>query len=510
VTPPRPSLGRRYRARLLAGALILPLNASAQAIGNRFLGPAGLGIYSYTVGILSDVLAFADSGLGTAHYRRLCSGEDPGPWLRLFTRLVAGLMLAFVAALVAAHWAGLGAVLWEGVPFAFVLWGAGIAVATWLVSLIGKSSDAHGLTSQAEWIRVLVRIGVLAAVGGLAWAGQLRLPTFFLVQLGALLVLLVAWTWQLERAGHGSWTWGTLPGAEARREAGMAWSFMSPLLAHAGIGMAAGVFDRWMLLTSAGPAAQGYYAVGLQLGAICFAFTGALTQLLMGEYTRAFAVGDHARLRTLFRESVAGMYLVACAGGLFCAVNVDRIVAVFAGESFGEGRTAILLLCLYPLHQTYGQLSGSLFLATGQTRRYSLIGVAAAAAGIPATWLLLAPAAGNLGAAGLAIKVVASQLLVVNLQLYHNARYLGLPLGGLVGEQLAIPAAVGGCAWVAARLTMTSGVGGVPGLLLNGALYGLGLLGAAWALDLAGARRHLRSLAGRWGRGAAGGTRGET
>jgi hypothetical protein len=78
-------------------------------------------------------------------------------------------------------------------------------------------------------------------------------------------------------------------------------------------------------------------------------------------------------------------------------------------------------MTFYPIHQTYGQLSSSIFYATGQTKLYSNIGIITILAGLPVTYLLIAPADKmglNAGATGLAIKMVLLNFISVNIQVF--------------------------------------------------------------------------------------------
>jgi hypothetical protein len=99
---------------------------------------------------------------------------------------------------------------------------------------------------------------------------------------------------------------------------------------------------------------------------------------------------------------------------------------------------AVTIMAFYPIYQTYGQLSGSVFFATGQTALYRNIGIIFLLAGIPLTYFLLAPADKmglDAGATGLALKLVLIQVLANNVQLYFNARLLKLSFWRYVVHQ---------------------------------------------------------------------------
>jgi hypothetical protein len=96
-------------------------------------------------------------------------------------------------------------------------------------------------------------------------------------------------------------------------------------------------------------------------------------------------------------------------------------------------------MAFYPIHQTYGQLSGSVFYASGKTALYRNIGVFFMLLGLPVTFFLIAPRVNmglNMGATGLAVKMVILQLITVNVMLFFNAKLLNLPFWKYVAHQV--------------------------------------------------------------------------
>ena len=86
-------------------------------------------------------------------------------------------------------------------------------------------------------------------------------------------------------------------------------------------------------------------------------------------------------------------------------------------------------MTMFPIYQAYNQLNGSLLKATNQTKLFRDIGISIAVIGIPISYFLLASRGGwglNLGASGLAVKIVVLQIITVNLRLWFNAKYLKL------------------------------------------------------------------------------------
>jgi hypothetical protein len=162
---------------------------------------------------------------------------------------------------------------------------------------------------------------------------------------------------------------------------------------------------------------------------------------------------------------------------------------------------------LYPLHQGYGQVAAAIFYANGNTRLLRNISLVVLALGPVATWLLIAPDdmwGLEMGASGLALKMVGAQFISVNLLFLAARRSVPFALGRNILHQFACPVfffAAGAAAGVA-----TSGLGDAEDLfrfVVSGVVY-TGLTVAAtplvpyvFGLTRADVRRGLRMLAGR-------------
>jgi len=132
----------------------------------------------------------------------------------------------------------------------------------------------------------------------------------------------------------------------------------------------------------------------------------------------------------LFRRYIPMLYAIAAFFACFIAVQAENVTMILGGNKFQEATLAVMIMAFYPIHQTYGQLSGAVFYATGQTGLYRNIGIIGMLMGLPITFFLIAPASMMglyTGATGLAIKMVLIQFIMVNVQLYFNAKFLKLP-----------------------------------------------------------------------------------
>ena len=120
------------------------------------------------------------------------------------------------------------------------------------------------------------------------------------------------------------------------------------------------------------------------------------------------------------------LYSITAYFAIFISVQNENILYIFTDERYLNASFVLILMALYPIHQTYGQLSGSIFYATNQTKLMRNIGYFIHSLGLLLTFIFIYLF--DLGAVGLAWKMVIVQFIGVNIQLYFNAKFLNLDL----------------------------------------------------------------------------------
>ena len=151
--------------------------------------------------------------------------------------------------------------------------------------------------------------------------------------------------------------------------------FSHPLFLVSIFALVAGIFDRWILQVAGGSLQQGFYTLSYQIGAMCFLFTGAMTPLLLREFAIAHTNNDIRQMAVLLRRYFPALFSISAFFSCFIALQADKVIYIFGGSQYGGAMVAVTIMAFYPIHQTYGQLTASLFYATGQTVLYRNIGI---------------------------------------------------------------------------------------------------------------------------------------
>lgn len=207
------------------------------------------------------------------------------------------------------------------------------------------------------------------------------------------------------------------------------WTYCLPLITYSWLGFVYEFVDRWLLQTYAGSVQQAYYSVAFQFGAIAAIATSSILNIFWKEIAEAHHQGNRERVTSLYQRVSRGLFFVAAAGAGFLVPWAEDILRITLGVAYVGGATTLMIMFLYPLHQSLGQIGGAMAYATGRVAVYVKLGMAFMAASIVATYFALAsvdaPLPGlGLGALGLAGKMVVMQILSINALAWYLSRSL--------------------------------------------------------------------------------------
>lgn len=485
------TLARQYVAKLATNIVALFAGLVTLAIVPRGLGPEAFGRYEFLANFFQQSKSFFDMGTSICFYTRL--SQDPGDraLVIFYRKLVFSASVLIVGAGAILPFTPVGAWLWVGEATPLIAMAAILACLMWWLDSARKMVDAYRLTVAGEGLYALSRVIAAAVLLIVVWQLGLTISGYFAFLICATLASILILELLMARRRPAP----TTPGTKSSGEGFLKdfWDYSHPLLLYALVGVSAGLADRWILQTHAGAIEQGYFGLAYQVGAVCFLFTGAMTQLLTREFAVAWSESDLSRMRELFRRVVPILYAVAAYFCVFVAFHAEDVAFLVGGKQFEQGAAALAIMALYPMHQTYGQLSGSIFYATGQTRLYRNMGIIGAVAGLPLMlWLIATPQAGGmgLGATGLAAKTLLLQAVMVNVGLWFNARLLGLGFWKFVAHQIVAPLLFAACVLIAMFLVNELSLPRIGRFLLTGVLYSALVVAAVWILPgLAGLSR---------------------
>ncbi|HYX27360.1 MAG TPA: lipopolysaccharide biosynthesis protein [Pyrinomonadaceae bacterium] len=476
---PRPedSVRKRYFSKLSANIVSSTVSFATQALIPRGLGPVFYGNFSFLTVFFQQVVDFFDSGTSIAFYSKLSQRPGDRALVRFYWGFAVVVSLALILLTFGIIATRLDRWVWPDQTTRYILFGLGWGLLSWYTQIINKVVDAYGLTVSGEVLRIVQKLLGLGLIVLMFLSHRFTLTDFFIYQYFILAFLCVGW-WMIVKRHHGILFPRTrLLTTQIKSLAQEFYDYSGPLITYALLGMLVGILDRWLLQNFAGSVAQGFYGLSYQIGFLCFVFTSAMTPLFIREMSKAFGVRDFKGMRAMFHRYVPLLYSVAAFLGVFFMVQAGKVTLIFGGSRYAQASVPIGLMSLYAIHRTYGQLSSSVFLATGQTRLYRNLGVGIMLFGLALTFFVLAPAnfgGLHLGATGLALKMVIAQLIEVNLGLWFNARFLQFSFWKFLSHQLYVVAPLAGISWLAAKTMDLIIPNPLASLLGSGVIYAFG------------------------------------
>lgn len=209
------------------------------------------------------------------------------------------------------------------------------------------------------------------------------------------------------------------------------WHYCRPLILYSWLGFAYEFADRWLLQTYAGSVQQAYYAVAFQFGGIAAIATSSILNIFWKEIAEAHHQNNHDRVAMLYRQVSRGLFFVAATVAGFLVPWAEDILRITLGAAYVGGASTLMLMFFYPLHQSLGQIGGTMAYATGRVALQVKIGMAFMTSSIVVTYFMLAnvesPLPGlELGSLGLASKMVVMQIIHVNALAFYLSRSLGI------------------------------------------------------------------------------------
>jgi len=434
----------------------------------RWLGPESYGTMSFLLGTMVALCQLLDLGSSSAFFTFLSQKSRSRRFVFLYFAWLAFQLVGFlliVGVLLPAHWL---ASVWQQQPRSLVLLAFAAAFfqnSAW--PAIQQAGESQRRTQRVQGIGAVVALGHLGVVVLLARIGTLGLYALFAAVVVEHTVACVL--------AHRGFTYTSKDDAEPVLP--LYARYCTPLILYSIVGFAYAFWDRWLLQRFGGSVEQAYYGIGAQVASLALITTLAMLRIFWKESSEAHHSGDIERMRRLYHRVSRIMFFIAAAVAGFLVPWSKALVLLLLGPEYASGAVTLAVMFLYPIHQSLGQIVGTLFLATEKVALQVKIGIAFMFAGVVVTYFVLAPADAALpglalSSKGLAVKMVVLQLLQVNILAFVAARLWGWKFEWLFQPLTLL--VCGACGWLAQRAAASIG-GSLPipaAMALGLAFYG--------------------------------------
>ena len=422
------SIKVRFLTTFITNIVRIGISFIAGLVIARTLGPGEYGNFTFLLGSFLAFATLADMASSSAFYTFLSQRQRGrkfflyyGGWV-LFQLLILLLLVLFLPDSIRQK-------IWLGHPFGLVLLALLASFAMnqlWrLMAQIGESiRDTVGVQIR----NLALAVAYLICIGILAGFHIISVKNLFILNVILYLLFSVLYARRIYQTGILS------EEADENLKAILVEFkiFCLPLVIYTGVGFLYSFADYWLLQKFGGSVQQGYYAIGARFSALSLIATTSIVQVFWKEIAEANSLGNIERVRLLYQQVSRNLYFI---GAVISCVMIPfsrEILALLLGPSYQNAWLPLSLMFLYPIHQSMGQITGTVFYATGKTKAQSYIGIFFMAISIPTAYILLAPKLAivpgfQLGAMGLAMKMVGCQIIGVNISAFFVSRYINAP-----------------------------------------------------------------------------------
>lgn len=427
------SLKKRYVIKLLASFIAGIFNIILIAIVPKALGPIAFGQFSYLQQFFSQLIAFLDAGTSTAFFIKLSAKHERKELLAFYFIFSALLFITLYLFVYLTDIFDCSMHLLPNIPVYYIYFGLWFGFLTWLTQVYIKISDAYALTVSVEVIKILHKVFSLLLLLFFIHYLVFDLVSYFYFHYLSLISFILILTVLFVKKDIFTSEIMTFKLAYKQLTKEFI-DFSSPLIIFNIVAIAIGLFDIWLLQKVSGSVETGFYGLAYSIAAMCFLFTGAMTPLITREFSKAYAKKETQEIKKLFKRYIPMLYAVAAYFGIFISFESENLIEIFTDEKFKNAYLVLVVMAFYPIHQTYGQLSGSLFFALEKTTLYRNIGLISSLIGLIFTFILIYMM--ELGAVGFAWKMILIQIISVNIQLYFNTKLLNLRVLPFLAHQI--------------------------------------------------------------------------
>ncbi len=422
------TLKKRYFYKVTSNIVTILSGLFTSAIVPRALGVNAYGDFSFVNNVISQILSFLDMRASTCFYVKLSQRQSESKIITfygIYTLLIFFILFIIVSILSipsSRHF------ILENVDEKIIWFSFVLIIAKWIVDVFIKISDAYGATVAIERIKMVNQGLSVILLVLLFYFDLINISFFYLHQIFIFLFLgflmynffkskkyQIPFIAPIELSAVKSYTKEFV-------------SFSAPLLIFLIAQLVVEIFDRNILQHFGGSYQQGLYGFSFSISTMTILFVVAMVPLFTRELSIAFASNNLESAASLYRKYVPVIYVVSAFFCSFLFINAQGLIFLFGGEQYYESLVTLKIMLFYPLVSTYSNLNSSVIYAKSGTTIIRNIALVLSPIGMLLSFLLISSSFFNLGASGLAIKVLTLESVSVIIILLHISKYLKIKL----------------------------------------------------------------------------------
>lgn len=435
-------ISKSYFSKLGANFSSLFYNGISLLLIPRTLGPLNYGVFNFLTEYFNNYFIFASLGTDMAFFTALSSDSKNKKLIKYFILFTAITTFISIVIFTIIYHTSLVKYVFpdqsgKNIILAFIY-----SVLFYLFTKFRSYNDSIGFTAKTDKYIILQRILGLVILFGLLHKQLLTLETLFFQHFLILAIIIIVWLiFHLSQKDQIDKDNEKLNKSEFLKISKSIYEYSRPLFFYLLVSTTCIIADRYLLQIYGGGSQQGFYSFSYRLSTFIIMFTTAMTPIFTREFSMANRDNDKDKMKMLFEKYLPIFFLLSSFLSMYVIANGKSILHITAGNDFDDGLYSFVLMSLYPIHQTFGQLNGSAFYATHRTKQYANIGIVFSLIGMLITYLILKDTRINSvinSSTGLSIKMVLINLISVNTLLWYNSKFLNLKFWKLIFDQVKV------------------------------------------------------------------------
>ena len=433
---------RHYFFKLLTNIVKIPIYFLLESYFPRLLGPKLYGDYNFLNDSMNKIIGFFDSGSSIGFYTKYSSNVKDLKLLKSYWVIVFIFSLIFILSITIIRLFNLNSYIWPEQKLFYIYLATIYSLLTFYSTICSKILDATRLTILSEKMRMIqMIISVFVFILIFFLLNSLNLEFFYLIQIILTFILIFGTTIIMNRSNLSLVPKIHLNYDEQKKYIKYFYQYSKPFFIYSLFTTLFGLFERWLLQYFSGSIEQAYIGLALKIGSFIFIFSSAMIPILMREFAKSFSENNEERINHLFSKNYKILFLLSTLISCIIFFNANTVVMFLGGKQFINAVDVVKILSIYPIYQTIGQINSSVYYTTNRVKIYTKICIFLLPISIFLNYLLIAPKIKyglELGAIGLAIQMVFSQILIQNFLLFFNSKYLKVSYFKLLSIQILL------------------------------------------------------------------------
>ena len=399
------------------------------------------GNLNFLLNFFNKTTKFLTFGTLSAYYTKLSAKQNEKKIIGFYSYYTILLIALLLMIIIGIKQFGFKSIIWPDQQMKFVYAAALFSILSLISNITRQTSDALGLTVKNEFIFIIQSfLGVIIMLT-LYYFKILDLESYFIynyflsifVIFGGFIVINKKKVFQISTF--------IFPSKKIKIFLKEFYDYSHPIFFHGLIIFFITIIDRILLQKYYGSVAQGYYGFALKLSGVIFLLSSSFAPLLLREFSINYKNKNHEENERLFKRFLPLFLYISTFLSLIVYFNSKEICVIVGGNEYLGASKVVSIMALYPILQTYAQFNGSVFMGLERTSIIRNIGFFTSMIGLVLMLALVTPIIieqVQIGAAGLALKMVIVALISINIQIVLISKILNIPLFKLIFQEISI------------------------------------------------------------------------